>query len=95
MDEMKKKFLEWYNSKYTPIIVNCSEELRETHKHGAWEGYKACFEDMKNSPAVAYLDPYGNAVSAGNFDGGEEEMHETATREGWSALVCLDTNKRA
>lgn len=50
-------------------------------------GWHAGREDIAKGSIVAYQDPYGNAVSAGDFDGGDDEMHETAHQEGWAPLV--------
>lgn len=50
----------------------------------AWQASRAAIE---KGSIVGYQDPYGNAVSAGDFDGGEDEMHETAYQEGWTPLV--------
>ncbi|MCU2326656.1 hypothetical protein N8Q91_08060 [Enterobacter hormaechei subsp. steigerwaltii] len=55
--------------------------------HIAWKSWQASREEIAKGSIVAYQDPYGNAVSAGDFDGGEDEMHETAFQEGWTPLV--------
>ncbi|HCM9127842.1 TPA: hypothetical protein R4104_001515 [Enterobacter asburiae] len=52
-----------------------------------WEAWQASRDEITKGSIVAYQDHYGNAISAGDFDGGEDEMHETAFQEGWTPLV--------
>ncbi|MCL8077206.1 hypothetical protein [Enterobacter hormaechei] len=53
-----------------------------------FNGWQAGREEIGKGSIVAYQDHYGNAISAGDFDGGEDEMHLTAFNEGWTPLVC-------
>ena len=91
MDESRRQFLEWlpsFWSRETLIDYDGDEQFVEEWVQGAWVGYQVGLHILQQQPIAAYQDDYGNAVSAGDFDGGEDEMHETAHREGWTPLVC-------
>jgi hypothetical protein len=86
MNELRKQFEEWFMKEYEE--VNNSHELSaRVIKNIALSSWQASRVAIDKSSIVAYQDPYGNAVSAGDFDGGEDEMHETAFNEGWTPLV--------
>lgn len=66
MDKLREQFLSWYQDKYESIMKNCTQDIRENHKHGAWEGWKACHEVSLAEidkvlcgllPGVQYMDP--------------------------------------
>lgn len=56
----------------------------------AWMAWQASRAAIENGSIVAYQDFYGNAISAADFDGGEDEMHETAFNEQWTPLIKAD-----
>lgn len=69
-------------------VDRISNSVKHYRLQGAWVGYQVGLHILQQQPIAAYQDDYGNAVSAGDFDGGEDEMHETAHQEGWTPLVC-------
>lgn len=90
MDESRKAFESWCRVT-RPCLTTLKNCDGKTYSHdktqAAWKSWQASREEIAKGSIVAYQDPYGNAVSAGDFDGGEDEMHETAFQEGWTPLV--------
>ncbi|MBF4541137.1 hypothetical protein [Salmonella enterica] len=81
------------NSDLHRSIMLCRHEngnynhLATNYKLEAWQASRAAVE---KGSIVAYQDFYGNAISAADFDGGEDEMHETAFNEQWTPLIKAD-----
>lgn len=76
-------------------IRDCRHESGYREREGytmeiAWRMWQASRAAIEKGTIVAYQDFYGNAISAGDFDGGEEEMHETAFNEQWTPLIKAD-----
>ncbi|WP_181574587.1 hypothetical protein [Enterobacter hormaechei] len=93
MDESRKAFEQWALEvmQFTPDELTWDEKrncYRDYVPHMAWKGWQASREEIAKGSIVAYQDFYDNAISAGDFEGGEDEMHETAFKEGWTPLVC-------
>lgn len=55
-----------------------------------WHAWQASRAAIEQGEIVAYQDAYGNALSEGDFDGGADEMHETAFKEQWTPLIKAD-----
>ncbi|GAB7405787.1 hypothetical protein OUHCRE4_43220 [Enterobacter hormaechei subsp. steigerwaltii] len=92
MDESRKAFEQWVNNLLSVTISGCAEYIggdvyKDDYHTCLWQAWKASREEITKGSIVAYQDPYGNAVSAGDFDGGEDEMNETAFQEEWTPLV--------
>lgn len=80
MEESKKQFAEAYQ--------RMQYDHFGSNRDFAWKFWQASRAAIERVTIVAYQDNYGNAVSAEDFDGGENEMHETAFKDGWTPLVC-------
>jgi hypothetical protein len=75
-------------SRETLIDYDGDEQFVEEWVQGAWVGYQVGLHILQQQPIAAYQDDYGNAVSAGDFDGGEDEMHETAHQKAGRRLFA-------
>lgn len=94
MQDSRKQFEEWIakttnSDLHREIILHRRESGSYSHlaTENEWKAWQASREAIASEPVVAYQDHYGNAISAGDFDGGEDEMHETANQEGWNPLI--------
>ncbi|MCZ9578928.1 hypothetical protein K9J15_03600 [Enterobacter cloacae] len=89
MNESRKQFEEWMTDmgKHPLAIEKVDGNYILASARTQWEAWNASRAAIEKGSIVGYQDPYGNAVSAGDFDGGEDEMHETAYQEGWTPLV--------
>ncbi|WP_241575054.1 hypothetical protein [Rosenbergiella nectarea] len=91
MDESRKKFEDFiYSISNSDIcrdfILSKDESDNYTlpRTRDRWLFWQA---SRQSQQVVAYLAHSGVSVSPDDFEGGEAEMHETAKREEWVALV--------